>query len=90
LHPANQTIGTPADIGAGEELQSMSYRVVLESDGRGIETFYWSGSLEETRVLAREVALKRGADAFRIFEVSNGNSEVWIERRPFGGARGDC
>ena len=79
-----------ANIGAEERLQSMSYRVVLQSDGVDIDTLYWSGPLEETRALAREIALKRGADTFRIFEFSNSNSEIWVERHPFGGARGDC
>jgi hypothetical protein len=32
----------------------MSYRVVFQKDGRDIETFYWSGSLEETQRLARQ------------------------------------
>ena len=82
-------MGILADIGAGKD-RSMNYRVVLQSNGRDIETLYWSGSLEETRVLAREIALKCGADGFRIFEFSNGNSEVCVERRPFEGARGGC
>ena len=86
MHPANQTMCILADIGAGKD-RSMNYRVVLRSDRRDIETLYWSGSLEETRVMAREIALKCEADGFRILAFSNCKSEVCVERRPFEGAR---
>jgi hypothetical protein len=87
-----------ADIGASEGpresltpgRRTLSYRIVLQSGGLDIETLYWSGSFGETRVLARQIASKCGADAFRIFDFSCGDSEVCLERGPFGGAGGDC
>ena len=59
----------------------MRYRVVIQKDGRDIGTLYWNGSLEETKRLARQIAVKREADAFRIFDSSA--AEVGSEKRPF-------
>ena len=59
----------------------MSYRVVVQKDGRDIGTLYWNGSLEETQRLARQIAIKYDADAFRIFDSSD--AEVGSEKRPF-------
>jgi len=65
----------------------MSYRVVIEKDGENIQTFYWGGSLEETRRIARKMARDSAADILRIFEL--GGSEICCEKRPFGGASED-
>jgi hypothetical protein len=65
----------------------MTYRVVIEKDGRNIQTLYWAGSLEETRWLAREIARKYAAGGLRIFEF--GGAEVCFEQRPFGGTSED-
>ena len=59
----------------------MRYRVVIQKDGRDVGTLYWNGSLEETKRLARQIAVKREADAFRIFDSSD--AEVGSEKRPF-------
>jgi hypothetical protein len=61
----------------------MTYQVVFESSGRDIETVYWTGSLEETRRLARQIARKGQADAFRILDFTNGVAEVCLEQSPF-------
>jgi hypothetical protein len=66
----------------------MSYRVVIQMDGREIGTLYWNGSLEETQRLARQIAIKCEADAFRIFGPTE--AEVGSEKRPFQGQRSDC
>jgi hypothetical protein len=59
------------------------YRVVLESGGRNIQTLYWAGSFEGTRTLARQLASKRGAELFRIFEFST-DVEICVEKCPDG------
>jgi hypothetical protein len=59
----------------------MSYRVVFQKDGRDIGTLYWNGSLEETQCLARQIAVKCDADAFRIFDFSS--AQVGSEKHPF-------
>jgi len=66
----------------------MSYRVVFQKDGRDIETFYWSGSLEETQRLARQMGTKCDADAFRISDFTD--AEVGSEKRPFQDQKSDC
>ena len=60
----------------------MTYRIVIEKDGRNIRRLYWAGSLEETRRLARKIACKYVADGLRIFEL--GGAEVCFEQGPFG------
>ena len=66
----------------------MSYRIVIQKDGQDIQTLYWTGSLEETRRLARKIACEYEADALRIFELK-GDAEVCLEERPFGCAADD-
>jgi hypothetical protein len=46
----------------------VSYQVVFQREGHHIETIYWTGSLEETRELARRIAIQLAADDFRIIE----------------------
>jgi hypothetical protein len=65
----------------------MSYRAVFQKDGRDIGTLYWNGSLEETQRLARQIAIKCDADAFRISDFTD--AEVGLERRPFQDQRND-
>jgi hypothetical protein len=65
----------------------MRYRVVIEKDGRNIQTIYWAGPLEETQWLARKMACKYTADGLRIFEL--GGTEVCFEQRPFEGVSED-
>ena len=57
------------------------YRVVIQQDGRDIGTLYWNGPLEETQYLARQIAIKIDADAFRISDLTD--AEVGSEKRPF-------
>ena len=45
-----------------------SCEVIFQRGGYDIETVYWAGSMAEARELAREIAFKGGADAFRIIE----------------------
>jgi hypothetical protein len=59
----------------------MSYWVVFQKDGRDIGTLYWNGSLEETQCLARQIAIKTNADAFRISDFTD--AEAGPEKRPF-------
>lgn len=59
----------------------MSYRVIIQKDGRDIGTLYWNGSLEETQRLAGQIAIKCEADAFRIFDSTD--AEVGSEKGPF-------
>lgn len=66
----------------------MSYRIVIQKNGSNIQTLYWTGSLEETRSLARKIACEYEADTLRIFELK-GEAEVCSEERPFGCASDD-
>jgi len=59
----------------------MSYRVVIQKDGRDIGTLYWNGSCEETQRLATQIAINCEADAFRIFDSTA--AEVDSAKRPF-------
>ena len=59
----------------------MTYRVVFQKDGRDIGTLYWNGALEETQRLARQIATKGDADAFRVSDFTD--VEVCSEKRPF-------
>jgi hypothetical protein len=45
-----------------------SCEVIFQREGYDIETLYWAGSMAETQELARTIAFKGGADAFRIIE----------------------
>ena len=48
-----------------------SCEVVFQREGYDVETLYWSGSVEEVRGLAQEIAFKGGAHAYRIVEFSD-------------------
>jgi hypothetical protein len=48
-----------------------SCEVVFQREGYEVETLYWSGSMEEVRELAEEIAFRGGADTYRIVEFSD-------------------
>ena len=48
-----------------------SCEVVFQRDGYDVERLYWSGSMQEVRELAEEIALRGGADTYRIVEFSD-------------------
>ena len=56
-----------------------SYEVAFQRDGYDVETLYWSGSMEEVRELAEEIAFRGGADTYRIVEFSDSGpgSDHW-------------
>jgi hypothetical protein len=64
------------------------YRVVFQRDGRVIQTLYWNGSFEATRSLARQIAIKVEADAWRIFDSTD--AEVPSEKHPLQDQGSDC
>ena len=45
-----------------------SCQVIFQREGHDVETLYWAGSTAEVQELAREIAFRGGADAFRIIE----------------------
>ena len=45
-------------------------KVVFQRGGYDVETLYWAGSVQEVRELADAIALRGGADAYRIVEFS--------------------
>jgi hypothetical protein len=47
-----------------------SCEVVFQREGYDVETLYWSGSMEEVRELANQIAFRGGADTYRIVEFS--------------------
>jgi hypothetical protein len=51
-----------------EDLRSCE--IVFQREGCDVETLYWSGSMEEVRELAQEIAFRGGADTYRIVEFS--------------------
>jgi hypothetical protein len=51
-----------------------SCEVVFQRKGYDVETLYWAGSLHEVQQLAAEIALKGGADSYRINEFSGGHA----------------
>jgi hypothetical protein len=61
----------------------MVYKIVVEGNDGEIDTLYWSGSLEETMNLAREIAIKCEADRFRVIEFAGCGAEVRSEGAPF-------
>ena len=67
-----------SDLTASE---AVALCAVFQKDGRDIGTLYWNGSLEETQCLARQIAIKTDADAFRISDLTD--AEVGLEKRPF-------
>jgi hypothetical protein len=54
------------------------YKINFERGG-GTETMYWTGSFEEIRALAGQIASQLKADVFRIIELADG-AEVWSEK----------
>jgi hypothetical protein len=58
-----------------------SCEVVFQREGHDVETFYWAGSMQEARELAREIAFKGGADAFRIIEFTASGAAIVLGRR---------
>ena len=53
----------------------MSYKLVFQRENRDVKVIYWSASLEETQELARRIAVKWGADDFRIVGFSSDAEE---------------
>jgi len=53
----------------------MSFRVVFQREGHNVETIYWAGPLEETRELARRIAIRGGGDAFEIQALGDCDAE---------------
>jgi hypothetical protein len=47
---------------------TLSYQIVFQREGHRIETIYWTGSLEETRELAKRIACRLAADDMQIIE----------------------
>jgi hypothetical protein len=43
----------------------VSYQFIFQREGHCIETIYWTGSLEETRELAKRFARRLVADDFQ-------------------------
>jgi hypothetical protein len=64
------------------------YRVVFQKAGRNAQTLYWNEPLEETRSLARYIAVKRKADAFQIFDFTG--TEIASEKHPFQVPTNNC
>jgi hypothetical protein len=64
------------------------YRVVFQKAGRNVQTLYWNEPLEETRSLARYIAVKCEAGAFQIFDFTG--AEVASEKHPFQVPRDSC
>jgi hypothetical protein len=57
-----------------------SCEVIFQREGHDIETLFWAGSLAEVQELAREIAFRGGADAFRIVEFTGSGPGVTIDR----------
>jgi hypothetical protein len=55
---------------------TLTYQIVFQRGGRYLGTIYWTGSLEETRVLAKRIALLLAADDFRMIEF---NLDAWSD-----------
>ena len=64
------------------------YRVVFQWVGRDMQTLYWNEPLEETRSLARYIAVKCEADAFQIFDFTG--AEIASEKHPFQVPMNNC
>ena len=52
------------------EFNRVSYQIDFLSGDRYIGTIYWTGLLDETRELARRIAVHLAADDFRIVELN--------------------
>ena len=48
-----------------------------------METLYWNGSLDETKRLARTIAVERGAEMFLVIECDGSGAVVYSEQHPF-------
>jgi hypothetical protein len=59
-----------------------SCEVVFQRQGYDVETLYWAGSMEEVRALAKEIAFRGGADAYRIVEFSDSGPGNGHSRAP--------
>jgi hypothetical protein len=57
---------------------TLTYQVVFQRGGRCIGTIYWTGSLEETQVLAKRIALRLAADDLRMIEF-NFDAPAWSD-----------
>jgi hypothetical protein len=53
------------------ERNRASYQIDFFIGGRSIKTIYWTGSLKETRELARRIAVRLAAEDFRIVEFND-------------------
>ena len=63
----------------GSKGSLMAHEAVLLRLGEEIQTLYWNGSLQETVNLARRIALKCGADRFRVIELADSGAEARLE-----------
>jgi hypothetical protein len=55
------------------EKNHQGWEVVFQRGGSDVETLYWAGSNEEVGELAEDIASRRGADTYRIVELSGIN-----------------
>jgi hypothetical protein len=62
------------------DCDTVSYQVVFQRECHYIETVYWTGSLEETRELARRIAIQLAANDFRIIEFNRDAPEPAVKR----------
>jgi hypothetical protein len=58
-----------------------SCQVIFQREGHDVETLYWAGSTAEVQELAREIAFRGGADAFRIIEFTCSGAGATLRRR---------
>jgi hypothetical protein len=58
-----------------------SCEVIFQREGHDVETLYWVGSTAEVQELAREIAFRGGADAFRIIEFTSSGAGAPFRRR---------
>jgi hypothetical protein len=58
-----------------------SCAVVFQREGHDVETLYWAGSIAEARELARGIAFRGGADAFRIIELTTNGAGIELGRK---------
>jgi hypothetical protein len=61
----------------------VAYKIVVQRNDREIDTLYWSGSLEETINLAREIGINCEADGFRVIELAGCGGGPYSEEAPF-------
>jgi hypothetical protein len=66
----------------------VSYQIEFFFGVRCIGTIYWTGLLEETRELARRIAIVLAADDFRIVEF-NDDALVGQDHRPTDKGKAD-